>query len=261
MNNEPSLALFHQLEAFVETRDYGDMFGFNVEGGQEEPAPAPLTPSEGFAINLEEGELFTSLPESFALRVAADEAVVKEWPGITKLAQMFEYYFEFVAKDNLVLFLHEVRYLKKYKYVLFVIILNNFQYLTYWLTKSFPVDALEQLLMDRWDKLNYPLGILLFWYIRYFYFYCKNLISLNINLFCIDYSNNVSKACDLNELNMKIMEPKTILRCFSIHFCMQLCSSVSKSMENKCLFYQCHSLIIMYIINQINITLMIYLHS
>jgi len=108
INNEPSLAFFHQLEAFVETRDYGDMFGFNVEGGHEEPAAAPLTPSEDFTINLEEGELFTSLPECFVSRMAAEETVVKEWPGITKLAQMFEYYFEFVPKDTLVSFLHEV---------------------------------------------------------------------------------------------------------------------------------------------------------
>lgn len=107
INNEPSLALVHQLEAFVETRDYGEMFGFNVEGGHEEPAPAPLTPSEGFTINLDEGELLTSLPESFASRMT-EETVVKEWPGITKLAQMFEYYFKFIHKDNLVSFLHEV---------------------------------------------------------------------------------------------------------------------------------------------------------
>jgi hypothetical protein len=107
INNEPSLALFHQHEAFVETRDYGEMFGFNVEGGHEEPAPA-LTPCEGFSINLEEGELFTSLPESFASRVVTEETIVKEWPGISKLAQMFEYYFKFIPKDNLVSFLHEV---------------------------------------------------------------------------------------------------------------------------------------------------------
>lgn len=108
VNNEPSIALFHQLEAFVETRDYGDMFGFNIEGGQEEPAPAPLTPSEGFTINLDDGELLTSIPESFAARLAIEETVVKEWPGITKLAQLFDYYFEFISKDDLVSFLHEV---------------------------------------------------------------------------------------------------------------------------------------------------------
>ncbi|XP_025416590.1 uncharacterized protein LOC112687852 isoform X2 [Sipha flava] len=188
INNEPSLALFHQHEAFVETRDYGEMFGFNVEGGHEEPAPA-LTPCEGFSINLEEGELFTSLPESFASRVVTEETIVKEWPGISKLAQMFEYYFKFIPKDNLVSFLHE--------------------YLTYWLTKSFPVDALEQLLLDRWDKLNHPLGIL---------------------LLC---NSGSSKAHDLDELDMKIMEPKTIIRCFSVNFCLQLCTSVSKNIENK----------------------------
>lgn len=49
------------------------------------------------------------------------------------------------------------------QYILLKIVLKQFQYLTYWLTKSFPVDALEQLLMDRWDKLNHPLGILLLW--------------------------------------------------------------------------------------------------
>lgn len=108
INNEPSLALFHQLEAFIETRDYGEMVGFNIEGGLEEPAPAPLTPSEGFTINLEEGELLTSVPELFASRMATEETIVKEWPGITKLAQMFDYYFEFIPKDNLVMFLHEV---------------------------------------------------------------------------------------------------------------------------------------------------------
>lgn len=102
------MALFHQLEAFVETRDYGDMFGFNIEGGHEEPAPVPLTPSEGFTINLEEGELFTSLPESFASSVPTEETVVKEWPGITKLAKIFDYYFEFISKDNLISFLHKV---------------------------------------------------------------------------------------------------------------------------------------------------------
>lgn len=108
INNEPSKALFHQLEAYVETRDYGDMFGFNIEGGHEEPALASLTPSDGFKINLEEGELFTSLPESFETCMVTEETVVKEWPGITKLAQMFDYYFEFIPKDNLVSFLHEV---------------------------------------------------------------------------------------------------------------------------------------------------------
>lgn len=108
INNEPSLALFHQLEAFVETQDYGEMFGFNVEGGHEEPAPVPLTPSEGFSINLEEGELLTSLPKSFASCMITEEIVVKEWPGITKLAQMLDYYLEFIPKDNLVSFLHEV---------------------------------------------------------------------------------------------------------------------------------------------------------
>lgn len=108
INNEPSIALFHQLEAFVETRGYGDMFGFNIEGGHEQPAPAPLSPSEGFTINLEEGELLTSIPESFAVHLAIEEPIVKEWPGITKLAQLFDYYFEFIPKDNLVSFLHEV---------------------------------------------------------------------------------------------------------------------------------------------------------
>lgn len=108
INNESSLALFHQLEAFVETRDYGEMFGFNIEGGREEPAPSPLTPSEDFTINLEEGELLTSLPESFASRMATEESIVKEWPGVTKLAQMFDYYFEFIPTDNLISFLHEV---------------------------------------------------------------------------------------------------------------------------------------------------------
>jgi len=108
VNNEPSLALFHQLEAFVETRDYGDMFGFNIEGGYEEQAPTPLTPSEGFTINLEEGELLTSLPELFASRMASEETATKEWPGITKFAQLFDYYFEFIPKDKLVSFLHEV---------------------------------------------------------------------------------------------------------------------------------------------------------
>ncbi|XP_060880843.1 uncharacterized protein LOC132952538 [Metopolophium dirhodum] len=189
INDEPSTALFHQFEAFVETRDYGEMFGFNVEGGHEERASTPLTPSEGFTINLEEGELLTSLPESFALRTATEETIIKEWPGVTKLSQMFDYYFKFLLKDNLVSFLHE--------------------YLTYWLTKSFPVDALEQLLMDRWDQLNHSLGIL---------------------LLC---NNDVSKACDLNELNIKIMEPKKILRCFSVNFCMELCSSVSKNIQTK----------------------------
>ncbi|VVC41224.1 Hypothetical protein CINCED_3A001036 [Cinara cedri] len=188
MNNESSLALFHQLEAFVETRDYGEMFGFNIEGGHEEPAAAPLTPSEGFTINLEEGELLTSLPEPFASHIATEENIVKEWPGISKLAQMFDYYFKFIQKDNLILFLHE--------------------YLTYWLTKSFPIDALEQMLMDRWDKLNHPLGIL---------------------LLC----NNVSKACDLNDLSMEFMEPKLIFRCFSVNFCMRLCSSISNSIQDK----------------------------
>jgi len=108
INDEPSTALFHQFEAFVETRDYGEMFGFNVEGGHEERASTPLTPSEGFTINLEEGELLTSLPESFALRMATEETIVKEWPGVTKLSQMFDYYFKFILKDNLVSFLHEV---------------------------------------------------------------------------------------------------------------------------------------------------------
>lgn len=130
INNEPSIAMFHQLEAFVETRDYGDMFGFNIEGGCEEPAPAPLTPSEDFSINLEEGELLTSLPESFASHIAIEETVIKEWPGITKLAQIFEYYFEFISKDNLISFLHEVCINKnmKYKieYTLFIIIVNHF---------------------------------------------------------------------------------------------------------------------------------------
>jgi len=108
INDEPSTALFHQFEAFVETRDYGEMFGFNVEGGHEERASTPLTPSEGFTINLEEGELLTSLPESFALRTATEETIIKEWPGVTKISQMFDYYFKFLQKDNLVSFLHEV---------------------------------------------------------------------------------------------------------------------------------------------------------
>jgi len=108
INDEPSTALFHQFEAFVETRDYGEMFGFNVEGGHEERASTPLTPSEGFTINLEEGELLTSLPESFALRMATEETIIKEWPGVTKISQMFDYYFKFLQKDNLVSFLHEV---------------------------------------------------------------------------------------------------------------------------------------------------------
>lgn len=108
INNEPSIALFHQLEAFVETRGYGEMFGFNIEGGHEEPAPVPLTPSEDFNINLEEGELLNSLPESFASFLATEEIVVKEWPGIFKLAQIFDYYFKFIPKDYLVSFLHEV---------------------------------------------------------------------------------------------------------------------------------------------------------
>lgn len=108
INNEPSIALFHQLEAFVETRGYGEMFGFNIEGGHEEPAPVPLTPSEDFVINLEEGELLTSLPESFASRIPTEEIIVKEWPGITILAQIFDYYFKFIPNNYLVSFLHEV---------------------------------------------------------------------------------------------------------------------------------------------------------
>lgn len=109
INNEPSKALFHQFEAYVETRNYGDMFGFNIEGGREEPALESFTPPDGFKINLEEeGELFTSLPESFKNCMATEETVVKEWPGITKLAKIFDYYFEFIPKNNLVLFLHEV---------------------------------------------------------------------------------------------------------------------------------------------------------
>lgn len=121
INGESSIALFHQLEAFVESRDYGEMFGFNIEGGHEEPAPTPLTPSEGFTINLEEGDLITSLPESFASRIASEEIVVKEWPGITKLAQLFDYYFEFIPKDNLVSFLNEVGIKKNYilKYIIY----------------------------------------------------------------------------------------------------------------------------------------------
>lgn len=108
INNESSIALFHQLESYVETRGYGEMFGFNVEGGLEEPAPAPLTPSEGFTINLEEGELLSSLPDSLVSCMAAEETIVKEWPGITKLAQMFDFYFKFIPHDNLVTFIHEV---------------------------------------------------------------------------------------------------------------------------------------------------------
>lgn len=108
VNNEYSLALFHQLEAFVETRDYREIFGYNIESGCEEPTPAPFTPSEGFTINLEEGDLLKSLPESFALCMATEESIVKEWPGITKIAQIFDYYFEFILKDNLISFLHQV---------------------------------------------------------------------------------------------------------------------------------------------------------
>jgi len=64
--------------------------------------------------------------------------------------------------------------------------------------------------------------------------------------FLLIFSNNdVSNACDLNELNIKIMEPKKMLRCFSVNFCMELCSSVSKNIQTKCMFlivicYKCH---------------------
>lgn len=112
IHNEPSLALFHQIEAFIESQDYGEMFGFNIEGGYEEPASisttALFTPSDEFSINLEEGELLTSLPESFSLRMTTEETVIKQWPGITKLTQIFDYYFEFIPKVNIVSFLHEV---------------------------------------------------------------------------------------------------------------------------------------------------------
>lgn len=112
IDNQPSLALLHQIEAFVETQDYGEMFGFNVEGGYEEPVSvnttAFFTPSEGFTINLEEGELLTSLPESLASCITTEETIIKEWPGITKLSQFFDYYFEFIPKINLISFLHEV---------------------------------------------------------------------------------------------------------------------------------------------------------
>lgn len=50
------------------------------------------------------------------------------------------------------------------------------------------------------------------------------------------FSNNISEAHELNELNIKIMEPKIILKCFSVNFCMQLCLSVSKEIHKR-LFY------------------------
>jgi len=59
-----------------------------------------------------------------------------------------------------------------------------------------------------------------------------------IFIFYLNYfsTNGVSKARDLNELNIKIIEPKKILRCLSVNFCMELCSSVSKNIQTKCMF-------------------------
>lgn len=44
------------------------------------------------------------------------------------------------------------------------------------------------------------------------------------------------------------MEPKTIFRCFSVNFCMQLCTSISKNIQNKCLLF----ILIVYILLNIN---------
>ncbi|XP_050430653.1 uncharacterized protein LOC126839387 isoform X2 [Adelges cooleyi] len=186
ISNEPSKALLHQFEAFVESRSYGEMFGFNVEGGHEEPAAELLTFGEDFTLNLEEGELLTSLPNAVLSRMTSEENIIKEWPGISIISQMFDYYFEFIQEVNMVSFLHK--------------------YLTYWLTKSFPVDALEEMLLERWDKLKNPLGVLLL---------CNDLSGTN----------------EHTEFSEELMKPNSILKCLSLSFCMRLCSSVSKNVE------------------------------
>ncbi|XP_050536531.1 uncharacterized protein LOC126902890 isoform X2 [Daktulosphaira vitifoliae] len=183
ISNNPSKALFYQFEALVQSKPYGEIFGFDIEDGLDHSLGS-VTPNKCFSLNLEEGELFNGIIFSKkSSLLLSNENINKEWPGLSKISQIFNYYYDFIHKDDVVFFLHE--------------------YLTYWLTKSFPIDPLEQLFLERWDKIKYPLGTLLL-------------------------SNSKLETCSQNELNLKLMSPKAIMQHLSVSFCMHLCSSISK---------------------------------